>query len=149
MERVLGIGGYFFRAKDPKALAAWYQANLGITADPAGRPWEQEAGMTVFAPFPADTDYFGRMDQQTMLNFRVASLDAMLAQLRAAGAVVEDEVIEESYGRFGYAVDPEGNRFELWEPVGATQRRLTIPIRAAHRAESLVPPAPESPSTPG
>ena len=62
MERVLGIGGYFFRAKDPKALAAWYQANLGITADPAGRPWEQEAGMTVFAPFPADTDYFGRKD---------------------------------------------------------------------------------------
>lgn len=117
MERVLGIGGYFFRAKDPDALAAWYEANLGITGVASGRPWEQEAGMTVFAPFAADTDYFGRMDQQTMLNFRVASLEAMLAQLRAAGVVVEDEIIDESYGRFGYAVDPEGNRFELWEPL--------------------------------
>lgn len=117
MERVLGIGGYFFRAKDPDALAAWYEANLGIPSVAAGRPWEQEAGMTAFAPFAADTDYFGRMDQHTMLNFRVANLDAMLSQLRAAGAAVEDEITEESYGRFGYAVDPEGNRFELWEPL--------------------------------
>ena len=118
MQRVTGIGGLFFRAKDPDALAAWYEANLGITrVQTTGLPWEQEAGMTVFAPFPADTDYFGRLDQQVMLNFRVANLDAMLTQLRAAGAVVEDEVSEESYGRFGYAVDPEGNRFELWEPM--------------------------------
>jgi len=77
---------------------------------------EQEAGPTVFAPFPSDTDYFGRMDQQTMLNFRVSNLDAMLAQLKASGALVEDEISEASYGRFGHAVDPEGNRFELWEP---------------------------------
>ena len=116
MERVSGIGGYFFRAADPEALAAWYEANLGI-APVGGAPWEQEAGMTVFAPFPADTDYFGRREQQTMLNFRVTDLDAMLAQLRAGGATVEDDVVDESSGRFGYAVDPEGNRFELWQPV--------------------------------
>ncbi|MFC6237060.1 VOC family protein [Longivirga aurantiaca] len=116
MERVSGIGGYFFRAADPEALTSWYEANLGI-AGVGGAPWEQEAGMTVFAPFPADTDYFGRREQQTMLNFRVTDLDAMLAQLRAAGATVEDDVIDESYGRFGYAVDPEGNRFELWQPL--------------------------------
>ncbi len=119
MERVSGIGGYFFRAADPEALAAWYEANLGIVGV-GGAPWEQEAGMTVFAPFPADTDYFGRREQQTMLNFRVTDLDAMLAQLRAAGATVEDDVIDESYGRFGYAVDPEGNRFELWQPLDPT-----------------------------
>jgi predicted enzyme related to lactoylglutathione lyase len=116
VERVLGIGGYFFRARDPEAIAAWYEKNLGIASMASKWSWEQEAGPTVFAPFPADTDYFGNLDQQSMLNFRVQNLDAMLDQLRAAGAVVEDEVSEASYGRFGHAVDPEGNRFELWEP---------------------------------
>ncbi|MEV0648484.1 VOC family protein [Phytomonospora sp. NPDC050363] len=115
MERVTGIGGVFFRAADPEALAAWYEANLGITGPANGRlPWLQDAGYTAFSPFPADTEYFGR-EQQTMLNFRVHDLDAMLAQLRAAGAAVEDGVVEESFGRFGYAADPEGNRFELWQ----------------------------------
>jgi glyoxylase I family protein len=116
MERVLGIGGYFFRAKDPQALAAWYEKALGITSMATKSSWEQEAGPTVFVPFPADTDYFGAMEQQVMLNFRVSNLNAMLAQLRAAGAVVEDEISEASFGRFGHAIDPEGNRFELWEP---------------------------------
>jgi predicted enzyme related to lactoylglutathione lyase len=117
MERVSGIGGFFFRAQDPEALGAWYERNLGISVT-SPEPWVQEAGMTVFAPFPADTDYFGRREQQVMLNFRVHDLDSMLAQLRAAGATVEDDIIDESYGRFGYAVDPEGNRFELWQPLG-------------------------------
>lgn len=117
MERVSGIGGLFFRASDPEALAAWYETNLGIAGVGSGAPWEQEAGPTVFAPFPADTDYFGRQEQRFMLNFRVADLDAMLAQLRAVGAAVEDDIVEEPYGRFGYASDPEGNRFELWQPL--------------------------------
>lgn len=116
MERVTGIGGLFFRAHDPDALAAWYAAALGIPSSASGTVWEQAAGPTVFAPFPADTDYFGRDDQQTMLNFRVSDLDAMLAQLRAASASVDDEVVEESYGRFAHASDPEGHRFELWQP---------------------------------
>jgi predicted enzyme related to lactoylglutathione lyase len=116
MERVVGIGGYFFRASDPEALAAWYEANLGIAGMSSGWSWEQQAGPTVFAPFPADTDYFGRPEQQVMLNFRVTDLDAMLAQLRAAGAPVDDEIAEADFGRFGHAVDLEGNRFELWEP---------------------------------
>ncbi len=115
MERVTGIGGFFFRAKDPKALMRWYSDNLGID-DFNDKLWRQEAGPTVFAPFGADTEYFGRMDQQTMLNFRVTDLDAMLAQLREAGADVDDEVQVEEGGRFGWASDPEGNRFELWEP---------------------------------
>jgi predicted enzyme related to lactoylglutathione lyase len=117
MERVLGIGGVFFRSADPAALARWYEANLGINVFPATDDWwMQQGGPTVLAPFPADTEYFGRPDQQAMINFRVADLDAMLAQLRAAGATVSDEINEASYGRFGWATDPDGNRIELWQP---------------------------------
>ena len=117
MERVTGIGGVFLRAKDPTALNAWYAEHLGVsgTSDPGG-VWQQEAGPTVWSGFDQDTDYFGRREQAWMVNFRVRDLDAMLAQLRAAGATVDDEVEEYEYGRFGWASDPEGNRFELWEP---------------------------------
>jgi len=119
MERVTGIGGAFFRAGDPSGLARWYQDHLGIDADVDGESvWRQEAGPTVFAPFPADTDYFGRPEQAFMLNFRARDLDAMLAQLRAAGAAVDDRIeVMDGIGRFGWASDPEGNRFELWEPT--------------------------------
>ena len=120
MERVTGIGGFFFRASDPAALMRWYTENLGVT-DFNTELWQQEAGPTVFAPFAADTTYFGRMDQQTMLNFRVRDLDAMLAQLRAAGAAVDDELqVEDGVGRFGWVTDPEGNRIELWQPAEGT-----------------------------
>ena len=92
-----------------------YREKLGLDADEHGL-WRQDVGPTVFATFDADTDYFGRADQQVMLNFRVPDLDAMLAQLRAAGAKVEEETSQADYGKFGHATDPEGNRFELWEP---------------------------------
>jgi predicted enzyme related to lactoylglutathione lyase len=115
MERVLGIGGHFMRAANPAALGAWYRERLGIDADEHGM-WQQAAGPTVFAAFESDTDYFGSSGQQTMLNFRVRDLDAMLTQLRASGADVADEVQEmEGIGRFGWVTDPEGNRIELWE----------------------------------
>ena len=90
MERVLGIGGYFLRAADPAALSAWYRDCLGLDADENGL-WRQGAGPTVFATFESETDYFGSRAQQTMLNFRVGDLDAMLAQLRAKGADVTSE----------------------------------------------------------
>jgi Glyoxalase-like domain len=119
IERVVGIGGFFFRAMDPEGLARWYQENLGLPAFPvAQEPWLQEGGPTVFSTFAEDTEYFGRAEQQTMINFRVPDLDAMLAQLRVAGAAVDEEIQEEPYGKFGWATDPEGNRFELWEPAG-------------------------------
>lgn len=115
MERVLGIGGYFIRATDPPALTAWYRDQLGLDIDEYGQ-WNPPAGPTVFAAFERDTDYFGSRTQQAMLNFRVGDLDAMLAQLRAAGADVLDDVQElEGVGRFGWVTDPEGNRVELWE----------------------------------
>lgn len=117
MERVLGIGGYFMRAADPAALGAWYRDCLGLDADEHGL-WQQDAGPTVFAPFDSETDYFGSRAQQTMLNFRVRDLDAMLAQLRAKGADVDAETQDmEGVGRFGWVTDPAGNRVELWQPA--------------------------------
>jgi predicted enzyme related to lactoylglutathione lyase len=117
MERVLGIGGYFLRANDPAALTAWYRDCLGLDIDEHGL-WQPEAGPTVFAAFEAGTDYFGSRGQQTMLNFRVRDVEAMLAQLRDKGAAVGDEVQDmDGVGRFGWVTDPEGNRIELWEPA--------------------------------
>ena len=117
MERVLGIGGYFVRADDPEALSAWYRDSLGLDADEHGL-WHQGAGPTVFATFEAESDYFGSREQQTMLNFRVRDLDAMLAQLRSKGADVADETQDmDGVGRFGWVTDPEGNRVELWQPA--------------------------------
>ena len=117
MEHVLGIGGYFLRATDPESLRAWYRDVLGVEMDDHWL-WKQAPGTTVFATFEADTDYFGRRSQQTMLNFRVRDLDAMLAQLRAHGADVAEQTEDmEGVGRFGWVTDPEGNRIELWEPA--------------------------------
>ncbi|WP_329447643.1 VOC family protein [Streptomyces sp. NBC_01426] len=117
MERVLGIGGYFLRAADPAALSSWYRDYLGLAADANGL-WQQEAGPTVCATFESETEYFGARTQQSMLNFRVRDLDAMLAQLRAKGADVAEESQDmEGVGRFGWVTDPEGNRIELWQPA--------------------------------
>jgi len=113
MAKVTGIGGIFFRARDPEALAAWYRRNLGIT-QPDVTVWLQEAGPTVFSPFRADTDYFAA-DRQWMLNLRVG----LIAELRAAGIAVETRADwdgDGSYGTFARIHDPEGTPIELWQP---------------------------------
>ena len=117
MERVLGIGGVFLRGRDHERLRAWYADHLGVDLeDYGGTTFEARAGdQTVWSIFAGDTTYWPR-EQQLMVNYRVSDLDAMLAQLRAAGAEVDDRVEEHEYGRFGWAIDPEGNRFELWQP---------------------------------
>ena len=120
MEAVTGIGGVFFRARDPQALMSWYETHLGVTKVPDSyevQPWQQEAGDTVFAPFKHDTDYFGSADNQWMINFRVRDLNAMAAQLEAAGITVEIDATEYPNGRFARLYDPEGNAIELWEPA--------------------------------
>ena len=120
MERVRGIGGVFFKSRDPETLARWYAEHLGIRLDPAfaGTTFRWEvSGSTVWALFPSRTPYFGDVTQQSMVNFRVDDLDAMLGQLRAAGVVCDEKIEEQEFGRFGWAVDPEGNRFELWQPA--------------------------------
>ena len=110
---VTGLGGVFFRARDPDALKAWYEETLGVPSEELMR-----SDGVVFAVFHADTDYFGSSGQGFMVNFRVASLDGVLERLRATGAEVDEETQDqEGIGRFGWAVDPEGNRFELWEPA--------------------------------
>jgi len=123
-ERVLGIGGLFFRSRDPKQLAQWYQLHLGIDPVPADyghQVWQQDAGPTVFAVFSMDTNYFGSKQQSWMVNFRVRSLDAMVAQLQKSN--IEVKVDPEKYpnGRFARLHDPEGNPIELWEPAGSTR----------------------------
>lgn len=119
MEIVEGIGGLFFRARNPAALADWYRVHLGVVAVPAGnqdRVWQQQAGPTVFAPIEESTDYFGAPANRWMVNFRVRSLDAMVAQLRAADIVVEVDPQAYPNGRFARLYDPEANPIELWEP---------------------------------
>jgi predicted enzyme related to lactoylglutathione lyase len=117
-ETVQGIGGVFFRARDPEALRAWYAEQLGIDMEDYGTTFTAAEGdQTVWAPFAADTEYFGPTGQQSMVNFRVSDLDAMLDQLRTAGVSVDERVEEIEFGRFGWATDLEGNRFELWEPA--------------------------------
>lgn len=118
MAGAVGIGGVFFRAKDPVALTAWYATHIGITAGEA--PWHQQSGPTVFAPFPADSDYFPA-DRQWMINFRVDDLTAMIANLQAAGIAVETRAEWDGpWGRFARIHDPEGNPIELWQP-GSTE----------------------------
>jgi predicted enzyme related to lactoylglutathione lyase len=122
---VVGMGGFFFRARDPAALKAWYRERLGvgggIGADPAtGHSnewvWYTAAGPMVFEPFDADSDYFAA-DKQVMINLRVDDLDALLASLRAAGVEVVREETMDRVGRFARIHDPEDNPIELWEPV--------------------------------
>jgi predicted enzyme related to lactoylglutathione lyase len=121
MEKVTGIGGLFFRARDPEALAQWYRDRLGISLVPCSyeeQPWRQEAGPTAFAPFPESTDYFRDASKAWMVNFRVRNLDATIEQLRAAGISIEIDPEQYPNGRFARLNDPEGNPIELWEPKG-------------------------------
>jgi predicted enzyme related to lactoylglutathione lyase len=124
MKRVTGIGGIFFKARDPKALAAWYQTHLGIDVQPWGGAafrWggpdnPEGVGTTIWSPFAADTGYFAPSEASFMVNYRVDDLHALLAALRAEGVTVQDKVEESEYGRFGWVIDPEGNKLELWQP---------------------------------
>lgn len=114
---VTGIGGFFFRAKDPKAQGKWYEEHFGINSSETGFVWMQDAGMTVVSPFKADTDYYPA-EQQFMLNLRVTDLDQLLDNLRKAGVRIDEKRQDESYGKFAWVYDPEGNKIELWQPIG-------------------------------
>jgi uncharacterized protein (TIGR02246 family) len=116
-----GIGGVFFKAADPKKLSAWYVEQLGFPPSKYGVrfTWREDdggAGSTTWSTFPKSTTYFDPTVAPFMINYRVTNLDEVLARLKKAGARVDEKIDQEDYGRFGWAVDPEGNRFELWEP---------------------------------
>jgi glyoxylase I family protein len=124
MEKVTGIGGLFFRSRDPETLARWYRDYLGISPVPTNynEPgWQQEAGPTAFAAFPEATHYFGDKSKSWMVNFRVRNLEAIVAQLRAAGIEVKIDPQIYPNGLFARLHDPEGNAIELWEPKGRHQ----------------------------
>ena len=124
MKRVTGIGGIFFKAKDPKALGAWYRTHLGIDVQPWGGaafdwkgPDNQDGvGTTAWSLFSADTDHFAPSSAPFMINYRVHDLDALIATLRAEGVTIEGDIQESEYGKFGWVIDPEGNKVELWQP---------------------------------
>lgn len=125
--RVLGVGGVFFRSKDPARLGDWYAENLGFEIEAWGEtrgtsfsPLEMPAGaFTVWSAFESATEYFGTSGQGYMINLVVDDLDAALARVEASGATVLEEREEHDFGRFGWFVDPDGNRVELWEPPEA------------------------------
>lgn len=124
MKRVTGIGGVFFKAQDPAALGAWYQRHLGIDVQPWGGAvfrWQGDDnpggdGATIWSPFAADTGYFAPSTAPFMINYRVDDLHALLAVLRAEGVQVDDKVETSEQGSFGWVIDPEGNKLELWQP---------------------------------
>ena len=120
MAKAVGVGGVFFKARDPKTLSAWYATHFTIASaegDSLVFDGPESAGMTVFAHFPEDTKYFGEGTQTSMLNLRVDDLDALLAHLTAAGVRIDPHREDYSYGRFAWIWDPEGNRVELWQPL--------------------------------
>jgi len=123
MKRVTGIGGIFFKASDPKKLGQWYKSHLGIDVEEWGGHafrWvtadnHSGSGTTVWSPFAKDTDYFAPSQSSFMINYRVDELHALLAALRKEGCEVDDKVEESEYGKFGWLMDPDGNRIELWQ----------------------------------
>ncbi|HZX79804.1 MAG TPA: VOC family protein [Lysobacter sp.] len=118
MTRVTGIGGIFFKAADPSALSDWYRVHLGLPMqDWGGAVFVQDAGAsTIWNAFPADTDHFAPSAAPFMVNFRVADLAALLDALRSEGCNVVGDLQDSEYGKFGWVIDPEGNKVELWEP---------------------------------
>ena len=125
MAKVLGVGGVFFKSKNPKKLGAWYRKNLGVDVQPWGGAtfqWEtkqktRHERFTVWSPFPADTRHFRPSREPYMINFIFDDLDALLKKLRKARVKVDAKGIEASeYGRFAWVMDPEGRKLELWEP---------------------------------
>ena len=122
IEQVTGIGGVFFKVKDPKGMTAWYRTNLGVQSKGgyANFTWREkdrpeETGHTAWRIFPTNTTYFGQSPSSLMINYRVANLDRMLDQLRRGDVKIE-KVEDHDFGRWAWVTDPEGNRIELWEP---------------------------------
>jgi predicted enzyme related to lactoylglutathione lyase len=129
MKRVTGIGGVFFKSNSPDKLREWYRTHLGIQCeddDGATFKWcdlddPKKERYTVWSPFAADTDYFAPSEKPFMINFQVENLDDLLAQLKGEGVEVDPRVETYDYGKFGWIMDPEGNRIELWEPPANTK----------------------------
>ena len=126
MKRVTGIGGIFFKCKDPNQMKAWYQKHLGIKSDQYGGAFRwrkyddpEHKASTAWSPFPEATDYFKPSEKEFMINYRVADLKNLLAVLREEGVEIVGEMQSYEYGHFAHILDAEGNKIELWEPIDA------------------------------
>jgi predicted enzyme related to lactoylglutathione lyase len=124
MKKVTGIGGVFFKSKDPKKISDWYGKNLGLVINPYGSVFEfrqgadpAKKGYTVWSPFKEDSDYFSPSKDDFMVNYRVDDLNSLLEELRSNGVKVVGEIEEFEYGKFAHIMDPEGRKIELWEPI--------------------------------
>jgi len=126
MQKVTGIGGVFLKARNPQAMMGWYQEHLGVEFNGQSHfqfRWVNQKdpavpGSTVFSFFPEDTKYFNPADTPFMINFRVNDLETMMAELKAKGVTIAGEMqVYDGYGKFGWIMDPENNKIELWEPV--------------------------------
>lgn len=131
LKRVTGLGGVFFKARDPKALSEWYGRHLGLVINPYGSVFEfreganpEQTGYTVWSPMPEDTDYYAPSDKPYMINYRVDDLAALITALQAEGVDVVGEIKEYEYGKFAHILDPEGTKVELWEPVDPVFTKL-------------------------
>jgi len=124
MKRVTGIGGIFFKTKDPQQSKKWYQNHLGIESDEYGATFKwlekenpTKEGNTVWNAFPDDTQYFNPAEQEFMINYRVENLEALLVALKEEGVTIVGEMESFEYGKFAWILDPDGYKIELWEPV--------------------------------
>lgn len=123
MKKVTGIGGIFFKCKDPKQMREWYQTHLGLDASPYGTKfeWRQaedptKKGSTVWSPFAETTRYFEPSSKDFMINYRVENIEALVEQLKTEGVTIIDKIEDSDYGKFVHILDGEGNKVELWEP---------------------------------
>lgn len=121
-KKVTGIGGIFFKCKDPKAVNEWYKTHLGFDTTPYGTSFEwldkddaSKKGLTQWNPFPESTKYFEPSTKDFMINYRVEDLEALIAELRKENVTIVDEIATYDYGKFVHILDPEGNKIELWE----------------------------------
>lgn len=126
MKKVTGIGGIFFKCKDPKAINEWYKTHLGFDTSPYGTSfeWQQidsasgatKKGVTQWSPFAENTKYFEPSTRDFMINYRVENLEALVEQLKNEGVTIVDKIEDSEYGKFVHVLDVEGNKVELWEP---------------------------------
>lgn len=124
MKKVTGIGGIFFKTKDPGNMKTWYRNNLGLVTNEYGSVFEfrksddpMDKAYAVWSPFKEDTDYFEPSEKQFMINYRVENIESLVEQLREAGVTICDEIASYEYGKFVHILDPEDNKIELWEPI--------------------------------
>ncbi len=122
--KVTGIGGIFFKSKDPKGSREWYSKNLGLAVNEYGSPFEfrnahrpDEINYLNWSPFAEDTEYFAPSEREFMINYRVQNIEGLIEKLKANGVTIVDEIEEYDYGKFIHIMDHEGNKIELWEPV--------------------------------